>query len=462
MLHIKTTDNNCLKRISEISKDVRKNNSDFEKIFLDSHYDELSRIANVPLKELTEKNKNLLVFPMDIEKSNGKIGELSVFEMYGSPENPVELKIKTGNLMGFIGSGKTQIEITSRFANGEKDNFLHYMLSKVFGVNLFNLNYDASGGKVFDLLIFTFPFVLKSAMTQGLFKTYKTFERNDANVKGVVNVPYHIRQNIPFEGKIAYLERAQTFDNSLTELVRHTIEFIKTKPFGKAVLNCDSDTKSAVSQIIEATESYSLHTRQKIISRNLRRTNHPFFTKWRPLQKLCLNILNHSKINYHINDRSVCGLLFDGAWLWEEYMNTILSPLGFIHPENKTHAGGIQMFENPTDEYEETVRNYRRIYPDFYKSGKFILDAKYKHLEKGVCREDLYQVISYMHTMKIPDGDFIFPASEKFYKKYLLANKTGTIWAVGVEIPQGEMEGEEFCKKMKDEEERITRKIDFV
>ena len=120
------------------------------------------------------------------------------------------------------------------------------------------------------------------------------------------------------------------------------------------------------------------------------------------------------------------------------------------------------MFENPTDEYEETVRNYRRIYPDFYKSGKFILDAKYKHLEKGVCREDLYQVISYMHTMKIHDVGFIFPAREKFHKKYLLANKTGTIWAVGVEIPQGEMEGEEFCKKMKDEEERITRKIDFV
>ena len=87
--------------------------------------------------------------------------------------------------MGFVGTGSNsaaengavQIEIASRFSKSKNDFFLHYMLGKVFGENLFSLNYDASSGNVFDLLIFTFPLVLKNAFRQGIFKTYMTFER---------------------------------------------------------------------------------------------------------------------------------------------------------------------------------------------------------------------------------------------------------------------------------------------
>ena len=376
-----------------------------------AHYSSLSRIANVPIKELAAKNQNLLVFPYEIDKSYGRIGELSILEMCGCAEN------------------------------------------------LFSLNYNASGGSVFDLLIFTFPLVLKNAVQQGIFKTYRTFERNDKNVKGSLNFSRHIRQNIPFAGKVAYKERTQVFDNPLTELVRHTIEFIKTKPFGKSVLNCDSTTKSAVSQIAELTQNYSFHARQKIISENLRGTNHPFFTKWKPLQKLCLAILNHSKMNYHSGEKSVCGLLFDGAWLWEEYLNTILHPIGFIHPENKNHKGGLRMFKN--DDELAFDKDYRRIYPDFYKKGEYILDAKYKPLQKNVCREDLYQVVSYMHTMKISRGGFIFPDDSTDFenRRYNLTNDTGTLDVIGAKIPQKAENLQEFCSFMKNEEERIPWKF---
>ena len=421
----------------------------------------LSRIANVPLKELAEKNQNLLVFPYEIDKTYGRIGDLPIFEMCGCAENLSEVKIKTGNLMGFVGVGTdniaVQLEIFSRFSKSENDFFLHYMLGKVFCGNLFKLNYYASSGNVFDLLCFMFPLVLKNALRQGIFKTYRTFERNDANVKGVLNLSRHIRQNIPFGGKIAYKERAQVFDNPLTELVRHTIEFIKTKPFGKSILNCDSDTKSAVSQIVELTQNYSFHARQKVISENAKPVSHPFFTKWKPLQKICLAILKHSKINYHSGEKSVCGLLFDGAWLWEEYLNTILRPLGFVHPENKNHKGGLRMFKS--DDELAFDKDYRRIYPDFYKKGEYILDAKYKPLQKNVCREDLYQVVAYMHTMKIARGGFIFPddGSTAFEKRrYNLANDTGTLDVIGVKIPQNAESLQEFCELMKAEEEKFA------
>lgn len=463
MLHLKTTDNNCSQKISFLIQGVSSRTGGVEP-FSVAHYSSLSRIANVPVKELAVKNQNLLVFPYEIDKSYGRIGELPIFEMCGCAENLSEAKIKTGNLMGFVGvgsgggaeNGAVQLEIASRFSKSKNDFFLHYMLGKVFCENLFSLNFNASNGSVFDLLCFMFPLVLKNAFRQGIFKTYRTFERNDANVKGSLNFSRHIRQNIPFAGKVAYKERTQVFDNPLTELVRHTIEFIKTKPFGKSILNCDSATKSAVSQIVEATQSYSRLAMQKIISENLRGINHPFFTKWKPLQKLCLAILSHSKINYHSGEKSVCGLLFDGAWLWEEYLNTILRPLGFVHPENKIHKGGLRIF---SDNDELTFdKDYRRIYPDFYKKGEYILDAKYKPLQENVCREDLYQVISYMHTMKISRGGFIFPDDGRTdfeNRRYNLAGFGGTLDVLGVKIPQNAENFQKFCELMKNEEEGI-------
>lgn len=462
MLHLKTTDNNYSKKVSDLIKNSScADDAEDAEAFSAAHYSSLSTIANVPVKELAEKNQNLLVFPYEIDKSYGRIGELSVFEMCGFCENLSEVKIETGNLMGFIGigsgSGAVQLEISSRFSKAENDFFLHYMLGKVFCENLFKLNHNASSGSVFELLCFMFPLVLKNAFRQGIFKTYRTFERNDANVKGALNFPRHIRQNIPFGGKVAYKERAQVFDNPLTELVRHTIEFIKAKPFGKSILNSDSETKSAVSQIIEVTQNYSFHARQKIISENAKPVSHPFFTKWKPLQKLCLAILSHSKINYHSGEKSVCGLLFDGAWLWEEYLNTILRPLGFVHPENKKHKGGLKMFANGNDELDFD-KDYRRIYPDFYKKNEYILDAKYKPLQENVCREDLYQVISYMHTMKISRGGFIFPDDGRtdFENRcYNLAGFGGTLDVFGMKIPQNAENFPKFCELMKNEEERI-------
>ena len=465
MLRLKTTDNNCSKKISSLMQSDFSRTGDAEP-FSAAHYFSLSRIANVPIKKLAVKNQNLLVFPYEIDKSYGRIGELPIFEMCGCAENLSEVKIKTGNLMGFVGvgsgsgaeNGAVQLEITSRFSKSKNDFFLHYMLGKVFGENLFSLNYNASGGSVFDLLIFTFPLVLKNAFRQGIFKTYRTFERNDENVKGSLNFSRHIRQNIPFAGKVAYRERAQVFDNPLTELVRHTVEFIKTKPFGKSVLNCDSDTKVAVSQIVELTQNYSFHDRQKIISKNAKPVSHPFFTRWKPLQKLCLAILNHSKINYHSGEKFVCGLLFDGAWLWEEYLNTILHPIGFIHPENKNHKGGLRMFKN--DDELAFDKDYRRIYPDFYKKGEYILDAKYKPLQENVCREDLYQVISYMHTMKISRGGFIFPDDGRTdfeNRRYNLAGFGGTLDVLGVKIPRGAKDFSEFRKRMNHSESSFSK-----
>ncbi|MBP5666759.1 MAG: hypothetical protein J6X32_01275, partial [Salinivirgaceae bacterium] len=248
-----------------------------------------------------------------------------------------------------------------------------------------------------------------------------------------IDVSRHIRQNIPFRGTVAYTTREHTYDNELTQLVRHTIEFIRSKEQGQAILNNDADTKTAVSQIVMATPTYNARERAKIVSQNLRPVRHPYFSAYTDLQRLCLQILRHEELKYGRQKDQIYGILFDGAWLWEEYLNTILKDLDFKHPRNKESRGGIKMFERSDDE-NFFDKNSRRLYPDFWKEN-FIIDAKYKRLDNGVGREDLYQVVTYMHCMKADNGGFVYPVeTESKTEKYGLAGYGGTMRLIGLQV----------------------------
>ncbi len=490
MPHITLTDNNFYNppKLLEVAKETDS---------AIQAYEDLQLVANKSLKELC-KNQSLLVFPQCLGEHDDGIEEQFIVQLEGSAkfndEDKIiscdDVKIKTGNLMGFIGfSGKgchgTKLEIRSRFSenceakfaenaennkteNYNQDFFLHYMLEKVFKINLFNLNYSYNNSSGFDFIYLIFPYFLKRALNQGLFKTYKTFERNDSAVKGAINVSRHIRQNVPFGGRVAYRSREYTFDNHIMQLIRHTIEYIKTKPIGKSILTQDPDIQKAVFQINEVTnETYSLQKRSKVIFENLKPLNHPYYLDYNYLQKLCLMILNNVNSQYSDSSSPIYGILFDGAWLWEEYLWTILkgATLGskkFEHPTNKNRKGGIRLFDNSLDPEDSSFKKcYRRIYPDFYcensredSNDGIILDAKYKRLENGLVRDDLYQIISYMHTMKISIGGFVYPQkeneelAEQKPTKYLLANDTGIIKTFGFVIPQNVREYTSFCKEI--------------
>ena len=457
MPHLTLTDNN-IANPSSLSSLLQNNVESQIHAFQD-----LQTIAGKSLQELCKKNANLLVFPHCLNEHNNGIEELFICELVGNPNydgdticDVENVKVKTGNLMGFVGFGgnknhNTKLEIRSRFTENTNDNgqdyFLHYMLEKVFRINLFDMNYSHSKNDGFDLLFLIFPHLLKRALRQGIFRTYRTFHKNDAAVKGVIDINRHIKQNTPFNGKIAYRSREYSADNDITQLIRHTIEFLKQKEIGKSLLNSDNDTKDAVKQIVAATDSsYCFQNRGKVIHNNLRPVNHPYYSSYKYLQQLCLLILRHQSMQYSQSNSPVYGILFDGAWLFEEYLWTILKPLDFEHPENKTGKGGIRLFDNSKndDEEMEFSKCYRRIYPDFYRENEIILDAKYKHLENGFVRDDLYQIISYMYTMKIPCGGFIYPISstrsikqsyEVDVKTYKLANDTGTVSTYGIPIP---------------------------
>lgn len=405
---------------------------------------ELFPIADKTIAELCRENENLLIFPFSIETSDDRIGESSVMNILNT-DDPEKVRISTGNVMGFIGVGDLQIKIKSRFDTGRDDFLLHYMLQKVLSFNLFDLSHNNEQEDVFDFIMFMFPYFLKSALRQGVYREYQNYRHNDANLKGTIDIGRHIARNIPFIGNIAYSTREYSHDNNMTELIRHTIEFMKTKKYGLSVLNIDKETVENVNTIIEHTPLYSKNDRGSIMSKNLRMKIHPYYTEYRPLQTLCMQILRMEEVKYGESDDEICGILFDGAWLWEEYVNTILSDIGFIHPENKLHKGGIYLFDDHSG-----VR-----YPDFYKDD-FVLDAKYKRLGSydkvsKVDRDDVHQVIAYINALHATRGGFVAPLEQKQAKvpTSRLKDSTSTLSIFGIEISKTASSYADFCEKMK-------------
>lgn len=368
-----------------------------------------------------QNSPDLLVFPhslRDIKDGIGNLSILSIKDAIFDGQNYTKLKVSTGNLMGFVGVNDTSVSIHSRFThkkqNGEvdesgQDYFLYHMLFKVFSINVFSLEHSSNqDDRILDFLLFLFPFMLKSALSQGLYKEYQTRDYYDSRVRGTIDVNRFIQKDIPFKGCVSYHTREHSYDNSVTQLIRHTIEFIKRHPYGASILQNDQDTLDCVSQIMQATPTYNQRDREKVLNANRKPKIHPFFLKYRDIQQLCVRILRHDSLKYGQEKDKVYGVLFDGAWLWEEYLNKILCQEGFKHPRNKESKGGIRMFAKPNDE-ALFDNNSRRMYPDFYKED-YILDAKYKHLYGTVGREDLYQVISYMYCMNASLGGYVYPS----------------------------------------------------
>ena len=396
------------------------------------------------------KEENIFIFPNDFKNSPDLEKDQKIFET-------VNQKIKTGNVIGFLGYGQERLTISSRFSDESNDHFLHYLLQKVLNINLTSLDVALSREeRLYQLLMYLFPKYLQAAIRKGLYKEYHRFSHNDSNVKGVIDVRNHLKKNLPFTGNIAYKTREFTYDNPLMQLVRHTIEYIKNqKSIGQGILDNLLTSRENVAEIVCVTPSYKLADRAKIIRGNQSKPiRHAYFHEYRKLQELCLMILNQEKHGLGYQDQKIHGILFDVAWLWEEYVYTLL-PKDFIHPRNKEKLGGISVFSV----------GKRKVYPDFYQEElKIVLDAKYKKLElteKGINREDLFQLISYSYILKAEKAGLVFPSKDKIVDNEIgkLAGYGALLKKWSIQIPQNSSSYREFCEMMENSEEIFKRNI---
>ena len=410
-------------------------------------YPKISQVLLDRTIDNLSQEDSIFIFPNDLKNSPDLDKDQKILET-------VNQKIKTGNVIGFLGCGQERLTISSRFSSKSDNYFLHYLLQKVLNINLTSLDVGLSyEDRLYQLLIYLFPKYLEGAMRKGLYKEYQRFSHNDSHIKGVIDVRNHLKKNLPFTGNVAYTTREFTFDNPLMQLIRHTIEYIKNqKSLGRGIIDSNREN---ITEIIRVTPSYKLADRAKIIRRNQTKPlRHAYFREYRKLQELCLMILNREKHGLGYQEQKIHGILFDVAWLWEEYVHTLL-PKDFIHPRNKEKKGGVSVFSG----------GKRKVYPDFYnRELKTVLDAKYKKLElteKGINRDDLFQLISYAYILQAEKAGLIFPSIEQ-----IVSSEIGKVVGYGVllkkwsiQIPQKSSSYREFCEMLENSEESFKRNI---
>ena len=368
----------------------------------------VSNILNKSLNQLDAEG--LFIFPEAIKKVEDLTRDQMILQEFNG-------KYRTGNVMGFIGYGKERLIIQSRFCNDKEDYFLSYLLERVLNIpNIVSLDADTSSDKrLLNFLLFIFPKYLENAIRKGLYKQYIHKKYNDTNIKGKIDIPRHLTKNTPFIGSIAYSQRLFSYDNMLMELIRHTIEFIKSKSYGSIIL---SDIKEELKLIVNATQSYRTCDRQKIIEQNKKNPiRHAYFREYSALQRLCILILKSEKHDIGSGIQNSYGILFDGAWLWEEYINILLSS-HFYHPKNKSKFSAQQLFSDGKG----------LIYPDFISKStdpRLIVDAKYKPIE-NIRGRDYLQVLAYMYRFDASKGYYIYPDSEGQVPLVLNLNKGST------------------------------------
>lgn len=423
------------------------------KIVKEEFVKEYPKLSNLLLDRALEslsQDERVFIFPNDLKNSPDLEKDQKIFET-------INQKIKTGNVIGFLGYGQERLTISSRFSIKGDDYFLHYLLQKVLHINLTSLDVALSReDKLYQLLMYLFPKYLQAALRKGLYKEYQRFSHNNSHVKGVIDVRNHLKKNLPFTGNIAYTTREFTYDNPLMQLIRHTIEYIKNqKSIGQGVLDNLLTSRENVAEIVRVTPSYKLADRAKIIRGNQSKPlRHAYFNEYRKLQELCLMILNQEKHGLGYQNQKIHGILFDVAWLWEEYVH-ILLPKDFIHPRNKDKTDGISVFSSQE----------RKVYPDFYQEElKIVLDAKYKKLEKAekeINREDLFQLISYSYILKAEKAGLIFPSEKKAVDNEIgkLAGYGALLKKWSIQIPQKSSSYSEFCEMMENSEEIFKRNI---
>ena len=408
------------------------------------------KIADKTLEQL--EREGVFVFPDTVKDA----GDITQDQMILQSVNDT---YRSGNVMGFLGCGDERLIIESRFCGGSEDYFFQYLLDKVLDFpNIVNLESDANqDDRMFNFFLFLFPRYLQAAMRKGLFKKYIRHSYNDGNVKGTIDIARHIEVNTPFVGKIAYSQREFSYDNSLMELVRHTIEFIKRKPYGNKLL---VKAKDEVKLVINATPGYEPYDRQKIIEQNKKNTvRHAYFREYLALQRLCLLILQHQRHQIGLGVKRIYGILFDGAWLWEEYINSLIGD-AFYHPMNKEGKGAQRLFNG----------NVGLIYPDFISRNsekRMIADAKYKPIN-NIGNRDYLQVLAYMFRFDAKIGYYLYPEAENAddlllrmnrgstYEKNVMPRDDISVLKHGLKIPMDAQNYSEFKAKMKVQEQEFT------
>ena len=309
------------------------------------------------------------------------------------------------------------------------------------------------------IIEYLFLHAFEKARLAGFPRQYKKIQMQTSKYRGSLNVPKHIKNDLPFLGKMSVTYREQQIPKEIVNVL-----YCALKNFSKSAYNAQKVKKFE-------QELKPLATCKSVTNSDIQKAQkcpaiqNPLFAQYKKVLKYAEIILKRNGLQFdsESSNSEIRGFLVDVSELWEVYLENILQ-------DNFPDWNINGQYEMPV--YKGSTFFERSFYPDLVmeKNGKYaVFDAKFKDMTgngRDVDRNDLHQIHMYAgHFSKIGNlvaAGLLYPCSMTPNEKWIAELDTLTnglakfvIDGVNIEDIQKDNLSYEEAFKMLEKEERL-------
>ena len=363
----------------------------------------------------SEGNRKILPLFTDDEKNDYKnaLNELVI----ETTRRDGKCYVETGNYLGKFHYQEMDINIQSRFSDALIKRMLNFANDIYLGdVDTFS---DKSKTEDFTKFILYYLFVqsLEKAYLLGLPKGYQSVNHHEMRVKGRFDIQRHIKQDIPFLGKISSVSREMCDVQEIIDVLY------------KAVSLIENDSKQLTNNISHIKQHLIEHRSRKFVSKNIieaakssNALKSPIYSQYKKVLRYAEYIiqLNSTQETENLNADLNFSFLINVAELFEIYISKLLQQ---AFPEWSVESPKIELYNSKF--YE------RKIIPDIVMergNDVLVFDTKYKTMKfqgrnkygmGDLDRSDFFQINTYMsyyeqQNKNLICGGLLYPLSEVF------------------------------------------------
>ncbi|WP_417887699.1 McrC family protein [Zunongwangia sp.] len=361
--------------------------------------------------ELTTKSGSLeqiKLFRFKPERNKLDDEERLILKLFAKEDRDSSKKfiVQTGLFAGVVYHNSCQFNITTRYGK----HFLNRMLNYVNDIYVDNQNTLAEQlddtNEFQNIIAYLFIQSLERASVLGLPKTYQTLSQHGHKVRGKIDVNAHLKNNIPFTGKITTSYREQIYVQEIIDVLYACCLQLESN-YGNAIkrklLGVDQLLKQHYSGRYPQNSTIKKAKTHSVLS-------NPMFDGYKKVLGYAEIILKEKSLQLASDSNlSTKGYLFDIAQLFEVYLEKLLDR----HFEDWYITG-----QEEINTYEPMFYG-RKMFPDIvmrhkYSKDVIVLDAKFKSMllrKQDIDRIDFYQIHSYIQYYQphVLFGGLIYP-----------------------------------------------------
>ncbi len=323
------------------------------------------------------------------------------------------VKLETGNLVGEL-KGKIDgydfsVKVSSRFGV----SFLFHMITSSEGfMEIKDLGSYSERAFIKWLLVFLWKRRLLQSYILGVPKLYVGIKDKIPLIRGNFDIKEHLRAPVS-TGTYPCQYREHNYNNPVTRLIYTVFQILYRNDELHEIV---SDLHKVKNTFAEACNGNRITQRDH----NHFFITNPYFLGYEEVVSLSKKILLNENIDLGIDHKDFSGFLFDISLLFESHIRKVLIRESHDLTIKKLTPDSPETVRYPTGGNNGKTR--RSLLPDIIIEGKsktLILDVKYKrwHNDKGVSREDSFQLISYAAAYKkqfekLTGFGFVFPSDD--------------------------------------------------